>query len=376
MILKTEELQQVCKNLFEAVDTSSQQLVSETLELQVVDKELRLSVTNREYFVTVRIPLDDRVEEFTTVVDARLFLQLISKVTTKEINLTIKDKVLVIKANGTYKLPMIYDGDEMVKLSRIDLGETVTTKFNIGSDILGSILLYNTKELTKNIVQSVVQKLYYLDQDGCITFTTGACVNSFKLASPVSILLDPKIVKLFKLFGENCEVSFTLSYSDNNGTVLPIVRFENGNTTLTAILSPNTTLISKVPVAAIRGRANKEYPFSTVLSRQSVIDSITRLMLFSRKDLNNSVAKLKFTKDSVTFSDVAGENEEVLSYENVSLPNIEEYSCYIDLKDLKLTLDGYTDMYVNISFGDNAAVVITKENAKTSIKNVIPQIRI
>ena len=48
----------------------------------------------------------------------------------------------------------------------------------------------------------------------------------------------------------------------------------------------------------------------------------------------------------------------------------------IDLKDLKLTLDGYTDMYVNISFGDNAAVVITKENAKTSIKNVIPQIRI
>lgn len=372
MILQTEKLQKVCKSLLEAVDTSSDQAVSETLELHGLGRELYLSVTNREYFVSIRLELDNDIEEFLAVVDATLFLNLIAKITTKEANLTVKDNVLVIKANGNYKLPMIYDKDGLVELPRITLGE-VTTQFTINSDNLISMLTFNSKELTKETFGSIVQKMYYLDQEGALTFTgCSACVNDFKLDKPLAIVLNAKVVKLFKLFDENCEVSFSLSYDSDGTNILPKASFETKDTTLTAILSPNTNLINQVPVKAIRGIAKGEYPYSTVLERTELIEAINRLMLFSKKHLDNNVAKMVFTKDSLTISDIDGENNEVLKYSNIELPIDNQWSCYINLKDLKLTLEGCSDLYITMLFGDNSAIVISRKN----IWNVISLVRV
>ena len=198
MIIKTELLADACKKILNAVDTANVSVIDETLEICIEDKLLTLSVTNREYYVVTKIELDVSAEEsLKAVVDASLFLNLVSKITTEYIELNANSSTLFVKANGMYKFPMIYVDNSLVELPKIDI-KNETLKTDISSDILLSIYNYNLAELNKGNINRPIQKMFYIDEKGCITFTSGACVNYFTIDKPLKILLSQKVVKLFK----------------------------------------------------------------------------------------------------------------------------------------------------------------------------------
>ena len=236
MILRIDALKEICSKILTAVDDSELSLVTETLQLKTVGNELRLAVTNKEYYAEVKMELTGDVEDFHATVNAKLFLKLISQITTETISFTLADNSLVIKGNGTYKLPLIFEGDALLELPKIEIGNP-TVNMNIDSSVLLSILQYNSKEISKGSVVKPVQKLYYVDDKGAITFTTGACVNNFTLEKPVSILLNNRLVKLFKLFN-NGNVNFTLGFDALSDDIIQTkVKFENKDISITAILS-------------------------------------------------------------------------------------------------------------------------------------------
>ena len=131
MILRIEKLQEACKNILTAVDNNELSAITETLELVTEGTCLFINVTNREYFAQVRIDLNEEVNLHATV-NATLFLKLISQVTTDTVQLDVKDNYLIVKANGTYKLPLIFDGEQLLKLPQITI-ENVTSEFTIDS---------------------------------------------------------------------------------------------------------------------------------------------------------------------------------------------------------------------------------------------------
>ena len=145
IINNTKEFKEICKTILMAIDNSESSLIGETLELVNTDNLLTLSVTNREYFVTVKLSLPCE-DNFKITVNALLFLKLIFQITTDALELNVDGNALVIKADGTYKLPLIYNGDTLLELPKIVLNN-VTTEMTISSSILNSILQYNTKEL-------------------------------------------------------------------------------------------------------------------------------------------------------------------------------------------------------------------------------------
>ena len=57
MVIDTSELKNVTDKILAAVDSSEISTINETLELEVRNSNLYISVTNREYFVTVKIYL-------------------------------------------------------------------------------------------------------------------------------------------------------------------------------------------------------------------------------------------------------------------------------------------------------------------------------
>ena len=85
MILRAEELKDVCSKILPAVDSDGT-LATETLQVQAKDKVFSISVTNKEYFVTVRLEMDEE-ETFNATVNASLFLKLVSQITTDTITL-------------------------------------------------------------------------------------------------------------------------------------------------------------------------------------------------------------------------------------------------------------------------------------------------
>lgn len=373
MIIKTKEFKEVCSTILSAIDSNELSTLTETLELESKDKILKLSVTNGEYFVTVNFNLDTD-EELHASVNANLFLKLINAVTTEDITLTMKDNYLEVKANGTYKIPYIYENDKMLTLPEITISNP-TLEMKVSGDVLGSILDYNSKELLRGTISRPVQKMYYVDEKGCLTFTTGACVNYFELEKPIKVLFNNRLVKLFKLF-KNKMTEFTLGYDAIDETLTQTkVQFKTDNITLTAITGCTDDLLKSVPVSAIRGRAEFEYPHNVVLSTVELKDAVNRLLLFSAG--YGSIKNLKpysqfvFNNNQVTIYDSNKENSEILTFKNNTSVN-EEYTMTLDLADLKLILDNISDDYITLSFGNHQAAVIKRQ----SISNVVPECRV
>ena len=99
MKLKTKEFKEAGQTILYAIDTKEASLFTETLELRTEGSVLNMNVTNREYYVTTKFELD-QPEEFVAAVNAMLFLNLISKITTEFIDITIDGTTLKVVANG------------------------------------------------------------------------------------------------------------------------------------------------------------------------------------------------------------------------------------------------------------------------------------
>ena len=368
MILQTENLKNTCSKILAAVDSGDYSIFADTLQIKADNGVLTLSVTNGEYFVQVQEQTDE-TEALNATVNANIFLKLVSQLTTETIEVSCTDKALTLKANGVYNLPLIYNQNKLLELAEIKI-DNVVKEFNIDSDVLLSILNFNTNEITKGKLYQAVQKLYYVDGNGAITWSSGACVNTFTLKEDVKLLLGQKLVKLFRLFKDG-DVHFTLGFDAVDGDTLQTkVRFEWQNVVITAILTCDDTLLSRVPVAAIRGRANADYPFSVDIDKEVLKSAIARLLLFSSsKSVIRSYGKFEFKKDRVVVYDYGKENSETIYYEKASDNDI-DYQATLDLVDIKATLDGCAEQYLTLNFGDGAAFVVVRGN----VKNVVPEV--
>lgn len=369
MIIRIEEIQNACSKILAAVDSNALSAVTETLQLSTEGKNLYISVTNKEYYAQVKIEMSEPMD-FKATVNAQLFLKLVSQITTETIELTTQDSALVLKGNGTYKLPLIFEGDKLMELPEIII-DNPTVNFTIDSNILLSILNYNSKELNKGIISKPIQKMYYVDNEGAITFTTGACVNNFQLQQPVKLLLNDRLVKLFKLFkGE--QVDFTLGYDSISDDVIQTkVKFKSDNIIITAVLSCDDTMLQQFPVNAVRGRANADYPYSVNINKDQLIQTINRLLLFTAatgaKDIINPYSTFEFMKDRVVIWDTNHENYEEVFYSNTKCNIEDKYVAMFDFKDLKITLENCTEQYVALNFGDETALVVVRGNVKVVV---------
>src|SRR5574344_1393384 len=138
MILRIEDLRGPCSTILTAVDSNEISQLTETLELKVKNNRLLMSVTNKEYYVRVAIDIGSDFD-FHATVNANLFLKLIAQTTTDTIEFQVEGNSLIIKGNGRYKLPLIFEDDKLLELPEITLNN-VTSEFNISGSILNSIL--------------------------------------------------------------------------------------------------------------------------------------------------------------------------------------------------------------------------------------------
>lgn len=371
MIIETKNFKEICSLILGATDANEISTLTETLELTTVGRTLYLNTTNKEYYASVKFELDHE-EDFHATVNANLFLRLIAAVTTDSIEMTLSDTCMNIKGNGNYKLPLIFEGDSLMQLPTIDIINK-TVEMNVSGAILESILNYNSKELAVGSLAKPVQKMFYVDQEGCITFTSGACVNSFQLEKPIKILLNSRLVKLFRLF-KNDMVHFELGYDAISETIIQTkVSFATDKIKLTAITACDDALLNQVPVRAIRDRANKTYPYTVIVNKDALTQAVSRLLLFSAgygaKENVKPYSTFEFANGKVTVYDTKRENTEVLDYQN-EVTFETPYIMRLDLIDFKKILDGCTEQYVSLGFGDNKACVLTRGQ----IRNVIPEV--
>ena len=376
MILKTKTFQEAANKILVAVSLDRS---AANLELAAKDTALFLRVTNREYYVAVKFELDTPTD-FRAVVDANLFLNLISGISTEDFELTINDTNVAVKAGkSSYKLAMIYENDQLMKLPIIKLNsDQITVNMNISNDILLSILNVNGKEIqkAKRLDVNELQRYYYIDETGCFTFTTGACVNSFTLDKPIKLLLTDKVVKLFKLFSTDVLMSYGHLVNTDN-SLQPIVTFQTDDVYVASRLLNDETCIQKIkaPCDAMKSLIKEVYDHNLVLSASDLSSAIGRLLMFHKN--SSAKADLSFVPSTVTFTDtefsiadLSGDNKEVITIENGS-NTLGGYSMGVNLIDLKAVLDSCKNEHITMNCGNHKSIIINRG----TISNVIAETR-
>ena len=376
MILKTKLFQEAANKILLAVGVDKS---AANLELAAKDNKLFLRVTNREFFAAVGFDLESPAE-FRAVVDASLFLNLISGINTEEFELNINDTNVVVKAGkSSYKLAMIYENDQLMKLPVIKLNkDQITVDMAISNDILMSILNVNGREIqkAKKLDVNELQRYYYIDETGCFTFTTGACVNAFTLEKPIKLLLTDKVVKLFKLFSTDVWMSYGHTVNAD-GSLQPIVVFQTEDVYVATRLLNDETCIHKIkaPCDAMKNLVKEVYDHNLVLSASDMSSAISRLLMFyknssAKADLSFVPATINFNSTELTISDVSGDNHEVITVENGSTTS-NGYSMGVNLIDLKAVLDSCKNEHITMNCGNKKSIIICRAN----ISNVIAETR-
>ena len=374
MIIKTKDFQDVAKKILLATSLDKNAC---NLELITKGSDLYLNVTNKEYFVAIKFALDTP-EEFHATVDANLFLSLISALTTETFTLSTKKNSIEIKSGkSSYTLAMIYDNESLLTLTPITI-QNKTVEMNISKDILDSIVNVNSRELEK--IKGVANvnelfELYYIDDTGCFTFNTGACLNAFKLEKPVKLLLNERIVKLFKLFNE--DVHFSLGQDTENDISKTKIILETSTVYLAAIITCDDRLISKIqaPCEATKKYINDKYDYHVVISSTLLKEAINRLTLFTKntndkQNMRFITMNIKITPDEFIISDNFG-NIESLPIENGSFVE-NEYEMIINIIDLKLVVESCKNEHITINCGNKRSIIVNRGN----ISNLIPECRI
>jgi len=372
MILKTKEFQDACKNILLAARGSNS-----NLELAARDSALYLNVTNgSEYYVAVRFPLDT-FEDFRAVVEATQFLDLIAGITTETFDLSVKDNTVVVKhGKSLYKLPMIFENDQLATLTPIFVIEK-TVEMPISKEILNGILKINGRIIDgvkKDAKISELKKQYFIDETGCYTFAVGACVNKFTLEKPVKMLLNDRIIKLTKLF--KSDVQFTLGQGTYRGEAHTIAVFETADVYLAALITNDDELINTMlrGIAAAKGMFEDNYPDRVVLSANTLGAALNRLMQFTKNSTAGTdngifIAQVDVTGTDVTFTAV-NENTEVVPVEADSVVS-GCYSTLLNLQDVKLVVNAcQPGEFITLNCGNYQTVTFTHGD----ISNLIPVI--
>lgn len=376
MIIKTKDFKEAANKILLAANLDTN---AANLELVARNSSLYLNVTNKEYYVAVKFPLETE-ETFRAVVDASLFLSLVSGFTTDTFSLDIKDNTVVLgSGKSKYKVAMIYENEDLMTLPVIAI-QNKTVEMNIPNDILMSILNVNSKELlkTKYLDVSELNKLYYIDETGCFTFTNGSCLNSFALEKPVKLLLNDRIVRLFNLFKD--DVKFSLGQDPlANGSIQTKMVLETPDTYLAAVITCDDALIAKVqhPCEATKRYLSENYDHKLVLSTTDLASAINRLMAFTK----NSKATSEKVNMAYLPTAMKIENGELIikdkfdNYETVSIANESystgDYEMFVNLYDIKLVLDSCKADHITLNCGNHRSIVVTRG----TVANLIPEVR-
>ncbi len=376
MIIKTKDFKEAANKILLAANLDTN---AANLELVAKNSSLYLNVTNKEYYVAVKFPLETE-ETFRAVVDASLFLSLVSGFTTDTFSLDIKDNTVVLgSGKSKYKVAMIYENEDLMALPVIAI-QNKTVEMSIPNDILMSILNINSKELlkTKYLDVSELNKLYYIDETGCFTFTNGSCLNSFTLEKPVKLLLNDRIVRLFNLFKD--DVQFSLGQDPlQNGSIQTKMVLETPDTYLAAVITCDDTLIAKVqyPCEATKRYLAEAYDHKLVLDTAELSGAISRLMAFTKNSKSTS-EKINMAYLPTTIKIENGElviKDKFENYETVSIANESystgDYEMNINLFDIKLVLDSCKVDHITLNCGNHRSVVITRG----TVANLIPEVR-
>lgn len=144
-----EKIKGLVTKAYKGVSNNRLAPITSLLGLEFSPDGLTIRTFDGENHVVVRDAEVKTAEPSNITIDANVFKNLMDKVTTKEVSLEIKDRYLEVNANGTYKIEIVYDDNQVLVMKNVDHDLDDAESFTIDRKVLEAALDYNEVSAAK-----------------------------------------------------------------------------------------------------------------------------------------------------------------------------------------------------------------------------------
>lgn len=358
------------------------------IEIKTVsEKYMKLRVSNYNYSVEAIVPIscDNYSEEnsiHATVV-AETFIPLVTKLDANVVTFDeIRNCLILTSGQSEYTFPIIKEDGKVKSVDVIDFDydSPVMSTTLTGKEVV-SIAESNASGLVDATFSRDYQQYIYVDNDGAITFTENIYVNEFenpKEDEPFKFLISATQAKLLKIFDgfETVKVRVECSGEDNYSSAKKVAISVGDDTfsSITVILVVQSDeLTDKFPAIRLREFAKNERKTHAIIDKRLLDKALARLMVFDKK-FDKTVldySQLEFSEDSVTLRSTKNKNYEKIPY--ISAQNTVEHKSTIRFADLQNQLKAIKSNTVDVSYGENRAIILNTEQLKQLIPEIVAQ---
>lgn len=230
-------------------------------------------------------------EQFEVIVKADQFTKLVNKTSSKEIDLKVKNDVLMFKGNGSYKLEIFTEEDypsyefepyEVYRVKTKQLVNALAVGKNIKSNTLSDGVLFNHLIRDNKVIATDSLKV--------------CCSNISGLDA--EILLAPSVVALMdSITDEVCEVNINEDHTD-------ILIKGKGIIIYGALAEGADEYPDVMPIF------DNEFDYNGELDKGETLEALDRLRLFIN-NYDNDLLEITFTNSALILSTINGSVEAV-----------------------------------------------------------------
>lgn len=317
--------------------------ITSMIGIKLSDGKLRLLTTDMTNTLCIIIDKVSGVDMDITV-DADKFGKLIAKTTSEDIELLIIDDVLSIKADGTYKIPLISDEEGLISFPDINLMKYV--KIADCKTKLSSVMqAYNiNKSALAKTLENPALTGYYCGDTVISTDANVITFNGFKMFDCENpILISGQQMQLLTLNTKE-DIEVFIGKTD--------IQFVTEDVIIDGALMEG---IEDFPANEVNAYLDEAFTSSCKVPKYLLLSVLDRLALFIEPYDKNG-AYFTFGRKGINIHSKKDASTETINY--VESKDFEPFVCCVDIPMLKEQLQANPDDTVKICYGNENALKI------------------
>lgn len=342
MKVATEQLKALVGKAVNGAGNDKTQPLTQFMGIIKSGSDLTLITTDATNYFYVHGTVDENVSDINVTVFYEQFAKLISKMTSKEVELEIVDNALHVIGNGDYMIELPLDENGELVVYPDPYGDKYSVDFKWDGEI-------KVAEI-KTIIESVKPSLSTVDELPSIrNYFVGDNViatDRYKIASfdnrmmSKEVLMSSRLMDLLNL-SEN-----TLNYKIDKDCMV----FESDDCT---IFSKQMDDIEEYPIDAIESLISEKFKSVCKVNKNEFIALLERIALFVGK-YDDRAVRLYFEKNGIRVCNKNRKSNEVIDYSDSK--GFKEYDCTISVDMLLAQLKAYGGDMVELHYNNDKCI--------------------
>lgn len=339
--INTEKLKSMVSRALRGVGNNKLIPITQLINVSVSNNELKLITTDATNYLYIIDMME--ADDFDVTVSADIFGKLISKMTSENVTLEVKDGILEVKGNGTYtiELPLDENGEAIKYPNPVaDIDESKYKESQVSLSVIRTIIDAIGPSLATTLELPIITN-YYVGEKTVAT-------DRYKIACLDNQIIDTQLI-ISSIYMNLLDVMTT-------------------TTDRIKVLTDENTIISMSGDCIVYGKLAdtvNDYPYDSIINllntdiddvcsikKAELLNLLDRMSLFTNDITSRSTPiTIKFGADEVTITNKSGKSSEAIKYADDKVHEI--FECVINIELLTSQVKAYSGDVIEVHYGND-----------------------